>query len=75
MLGNKQIVSTLCILVLGFAAALSAQEKRIKKADLPSAVQKAADEQSKGAAIRGYTSETEEGKLEDSRRKRTWPAY
>jgi uncharacterized membrane protein YkoI len=64
MVGNKQVVSTLFILVLGFAASMSGQEKRIKRADLPPAVQKTADEQSKGATIRGYTSETEEGKLE-----------
>ena len=42
----------------------SAQEKRLKRSDLPAAVQKAADEQSKGASVRGYSSETENGQLE-----------
>lgn len=42
----------------------AAQEKRLKRSDLPPAVQKAADEQSKGATVRGYSSETENGQLE-----------
>lgn len=42
----------------------AAQEKRVKRSDLPAAVQKAADEQSKGATVRGYSSETENGELE-----------
>jgi uncharacterized membrane protein YkoI len=40
-----------------------AQEKHLKKSDLPAAVQKTADEQSKGATVKGYSSETEDGKL------------
>ena len=42
----------------------AAQEKRLKRSDLPPAVRKAADEQSKGATVRGYSSETENGQLE-----------
>jgi uncharacterized membrane protein YkoI len=42
----------------------AAQEKQLKKSDLPAAVQKTADEQSKGATVKGYSSEVEEGKLE-----------
>jgi hypothetical protein len=49
-----------CIL----GAALSAQEKHLKKSDLPAAVQKAADQQSQGATVRGYSSEMEDGKLQ-----------
>ena len=45
-------------------ASAAAQEKRLKKSDLPAAVQKAADEQTKGATVRGYSSETEDGRLE-----------
>ncbi len=41
-----------------------AQEKRLKRSDLPPAVQRTVDEQSKGASIRGYSSEVEDGKLE-----------
>jgi len=38
------------------------QEKKIKKEELPAAVQKTADEQSKGATVRGYSMEKENGK-------------
>ena len=37
-------------------------EKKIQKKDLPAAVQKAADEQTKGAEIKGYSKEVEKGK-------------
>jgi len=57
-------LSTLIILVLAFATRTISQEKHIQKADLPPAVQKSAAEQSKGATVRGYTTETEDGKLE-----------
>ena len=51
------LASTLfCLLAL-------AQEKTIQKAELPAAVQKTADEQSKGATVKGYSSEVEDGKL------------
>jgi uncharacterized membrane protein YkoI len=40
------------------------QEQHIKRSDLPAAVQRMADEQSKGATVRGYNKEAEEGKLE-----------
>src|SRR5579864_4009563 len=47
-----------------FAVSLLAQEKRIQKSDLPAAVQKTADEQSKGATVKGYNKEIENGKVE-----------
>jgi len=50
-------------LALLFALGASAQEKKVKKSDLPAAVQKTADEQSKGATVKSYGSETEDGKL------------
>lgn len=37
-------------------------EKHLKKSDLPEAVQKTADEQSKGSTVKGYATEMEEGK-------------
>ena len=46
------------------ATQAQAQEKRLKRSDLPPAVQRTVDEQSKGASIRGYSSEVEGGKLE-----------
>jgi uncharacterized membrane protein YkoI len=51
----------LAMLLVGGSA--SALEKKLKKSDLPTAVQKTADEQSKGATVKGYASEKEEGKL------------
>lgn len=51
-------------LPLFFSGLLVAQEKRIQKTDLPSAVQKTADEQSKGATVKGYNKEVENGKVE-----------
>lgn len=56
------VPTLIALCVAGTSAA--AQEKRLKKSDLPAAVQKAADEQSKGATVRGYSSETENGQLE-----------
>ncbi len=41
-----------------------AAEKRISKADLPAPVQKTADEQTKGATVRGYSKDIESGKVE-----------
>jgi hypothetical protein len=46
-------------LVLGGTA--SAQEKKIKRSDLPPAVEKTVAEQSKGATIRGFSTEQEKG--------------
>jgi hypothetical protein len=47
-----------------FAIAAVAAEKKLSKADLPAPVQKAAEEQSKGATVLGYSSDREGGKLE-----------
>ena len=60
----REIASALVVLALVFAASAQGQEKHIKKPDLPPAVQKTAGEQSEGATVRGYTQETENGKLE-----------
>ena len=53
------------VTVVALCCAVSAwgQEKKLKKSDVPAAVQKTADEQSKGATVRGYGQETEDGKL------------
>ena len=51
------IVALLCA-----ACAVADSEKKIQKSDLPAAVQKAADEQTKGAEIKGYSKEVEKGK-------------
>lgn len=49
--------------VLLLATPSFAQEKKLQKSDLPAAVQKTADEQAKGATVKGYSSEKEDGKL------------
>ena len=48
-------------LILGGALAQE-QEQRVEMKDLPPAVQKTAKEQSKGAKVRGYSKEIEDGK-------------
>jgi len=45
-----------------FSGTIAAQEKQLKRSDLPAPVQKTADEQSKGATITSYKKETEAGK-------------
>jgi hypothetical protein len=44
-----------------FAGAVSAQEKKIKRSDLPPAVEKTVAAQSTGATIRGFSTEKEKG--------------
>jgi hypothetical protein len=62
---NRSRVSVwaLTAFCFSFASLCHAQEKRVEKSALPAAVQKTADEQSKGATVRGYSQETEDGKL------------
>jgi hypothetical protein len=43
------------------AISLTAQEKKIKRSDLPAAVEKTAVAQSEGATIRGFSTEQENG--------------
>ncbi|PYP94702.1 MAG: hypothetical protein DMD38_14785 [Gemmatimonadetes bacterium] len=50
------------VLVLtAVASQAGAQEKKLKRSDLPAAVQRSADEQSVGATVRGYSTEKENG--------------
>ena len=53
----KLIVGTLLVLTVSLAA-----EKSIKMKDLPAAVQKTIQEQTKGAEVKGISKETEKGK-------------
>jgi hypothetical protein len=46
---------------LFFAGSASAQEKKIKRSDLPAAVEKTVSAQSTGATIRGFSTEKENG--------------
>jgi hypothetical protein len=43
------------------AGSASAQEKKIKRSDLPPAVEKTVAAQSQGATIRGFSTEKEKG--------------
>jgi hypothetical protein len=55
----------LCVALLAgvaMASAVHAQEKKIKREQLPPAVEKTVAEQSKGATIRGFSTEIEKGK-------------
>jgi hypothetical protein len=60
---SKGVVTAAFVIsiLLGMARA---EDKPLKKSELPAPVQKTADEQSTGALVRGYSSEMEGGKLE-----------
>ncbi len=60
---NNFALATTFVLTLLLATAAVAQEKKLKKSDLPAAVQKTAEEQSKGATVKGYASEKENGQV------------
>ena len=61
---SKMMTVGVCWLAAVLATTAGAQEKRLKKADLPPAVQKTADEQSQGATVKGYASGKENGRLQ-----------
>jgi hypothetical protein len=56
----------MALLVVGVSSIgnARAQEKHVKRSDLPAAVQQTVAAQSRGATIRGYTSEVEGGQQE-----------
>ena len=53
----------ICLLIASLVVVASAfaQEKKIKRSELPAAVEKTVVEQSKGATIRGFSEEKEKG--------------
>jgi hypothetical protein len=53
----------ICVLIVSsmLAGSALAQERDIKRSELPAAVEKAVVEQSKGATIRGFSEEKEDG--------------
>ena len=53
----------LLVLTCAIASPASTQERKLKRSDLPAAVQKTVDHESQGATIRGYSSETDNGQL------------
>jgi hypothetical protein len=62
-MNRNRIAVLIALAVTLFVLPALAQEKKLQKSDLPPAVQKTADEQSKGATVKGYSSEVEDGKL------------
>ena len=59
-LNRAAIGATLAILTIGFQT--RAQEKKLQRSELPPAVQKTVDELSKGATVKGFSTEVEDGK-------------
>src|SRR6266851_1300813 len=60
-LRNRIILASLVIAVATVSAA-QAQERKIKRSQLPPAVEKTVAEQSQGATIKGFSTEIEKGK-------------
>jgi hypothetical protein len=60
MFPHNGAMKALCAMTLAFGALCTADQK-IKLQDMPPAVQQAAQEQSKGATVRGYAKEVEDG--------------
>jgi uncharacterized membrane protein YkoI len=58
-----RVVALVAVSTLLLSATLVAQEKKIKRSDLPPAVEKTVVAQSKGAEIRGFSQETEDGQV------------
>ncbi len=58
----RRILEALTALCLAGAARVSAQEKAVKRSELPAAVQQTVDAQSKGATVKGFARETENGR-------------
>src|SRR5882724_2492809 len=56
---------TICLLAvcLALVGSTLAQEKRIDRSELPKAVEKTVQQQSKGATVRGFSKEKENGKI------------
>jgi uncharacterized membrane protein YkoI len=58
-----RVAALVAVPTLLLSATLFAQEKKIKQSDLPPAVEKTVVAQSKGAQIRGFSEETEDGQV------------
>jgi uncharacterized membrane protein YkoI len=59
---RSKIVFASLVIALATVSAAQAQEKKIKRAQLPPAVEKTVGEQSQGATIKGFSTEIEKGK-------------
>jgi len=59
----SRILALMAVAALSISVSASAQEKKIKRSDLPAAVENTVADQSKGATIRNFSEETENGHL------------
>jgi hypothetical protein len=59
---TKTVLLAALVAVLAGPPAIQAQEKKLKREELPPSVEKTVAEQSKGAKIRGFSTEVEGGK-------------
>jgi hypothetical protein len=59
---HKKLVLSVVVTGLATLSAIQAQEKKLKREELPPAVEKTVAQQSKGATIRGFSTELEDGK-------------
>jgi hypothetical protein len=60
---TKTINAVILIAGLVFAASAGAQERKIKRSDLPPAVKKTVAAQSAGATVKGFSKENEKGQI------------
>jgi uncharacterized membrane protein YkoI len=58
---NPKILAVFAVAGLFLSASASAQEKKIKRSDLPPAVEKTVAAQTQGATVKGFSTETENG--------------
>jgi hypothetical protein len=59
---RSRILFASLVIALATVSAAQAQEKKLKRAQLPAAVEKTVAEQSQGATIKGFSTEIEKGK-------------
>jgi uncharacterized membrane protein YkoI len=58
----RRIIFASLVIALAMVSVTQAQEKKIKRSQLPPAVEKTVAEQSQGATIKGFSTEIEKGK-------------
>jgi uncharacterized membrane protein YkoI len=61
MIANRLFVAGAVVVVTGIG--ISAQDKKVQMKNLPAAVQKAVQDQTKGATLVGFSEEREDGKV------------
>ena len=59
---RTKALATLFVAALATSSIANAQEKKIRREELPPAVEKTVAEQSKGATVKGFSKEIEKGK-------------